>query len=489
MYITSIPLLLSSKVKENELRILVKKNNVEYSYGEILANSKCVKSYIEGANIPRGSHIGICLNNGLEFIYCLFGIWLSGRVPVPLPYNHSELELNNAIKFHDLAYVLSQKQIEQIDFTVADDGYETEAEACESTNELALLLPTSGSTGNPKTVMLSHGNIISNAIAHGKKANLKNIGSILITMPMHFSSTIVTQILSCIIYRTTLHILEYPIFTRKIIDLVNKEKIAAIAAVPTTIYLLIDEYNKNKVKLHSFELIIISGASLRTSAAEILRDICPNADIVITYGLTEASPRISMMARGERKLSSGKPVENVEVIVKEDDNYETNGRNKIGRIYAKGPNIMMGYYKNEKLTRQIMKDGWLDTEDLGYIDEEGDLHVVGRNKNIIIVGGINVYPEETEEFYLGFDEIQEIIVISISDQTYGEAPVGVVRVREGHSITTQDLTRMAFGKLSVHKIPKKWIFSDDPLPKTVTGKYQRNLIKNMFLNTDRRQYE
>src|SRR5690606_36767614 len=98
------------------------------------------------------------------------------------------------------------------------------------------------------------------------------------------------------------------------------------------------------------------------------------------YGLTEASPRISMMARGERKLSSGKPVENVEVIVKEDDNYETNGRNKIGRIYAKGPNIMMGYYKNEKLTRQIMKDGWLDTEDLGYIDEEGDLHVVGRNK-------------------------------------------------------------------------------------------------------------
>lgn len=230
----------------------------------------------------------------------------------------------------------------------------------------------------------------------------------------------------------------------------------------------------------SIEFIVISGAPVPAKLVDHLQTVFPQADIIQTYGLTEASPRVSMMDRGDRFLSCGSPISNVSIRLVDEEENEVEGA-AIGEIWVKGPNVMIGYYNNTELTNATIVEGWLKTGDLGYWNESGCLILTGRKKNIIISGGINIYPEEIEEFLYSLKEVEEVMVVGVHDDLLGEVPIAFLKVCGECLIDMTALTQHCNLHLSSYKVPRQWRIVDE-IPKTKTGKLDRASTKHLLLN-------
>lgn len=196
--------------------------------------------------------------------------------------------------------------------------------------------------------------------------------------------------------------------------------------------------------------------------------------IVQTYGQTEASPRVTCLLPKDsiRKLGSvGKALPGVEVRIFDDDCNEVLPNVK-GEIVVKGKNVMRGYYKKPDETKKVLKDGWLHTGDIGMFDDEGFLYVVGRIKNIIISGGLNIYPEEIEELLRSIPAVQEAVVLPKFHELLAEVPVAKVVLRKGSKITERDLLKYCREKLEIHKVPSEVSIVSN-IEKTYNGKIRR----------------
>ena len=208
---------------------------------------------------------------------------------------------------------------------------------------------------------------------------------------------------------------------------------------------------------------------------ERIIDFFNNPGIVQTYGQTEASPRVTALLPDDaiRKIGSvGKAIPNVQVqVFDENDKPVQNG--EIGQIVVKGPNIMKGYYKKPDITKETLKGGWLHTGDLGKFDDEGYLYIVGRIKNIIISGGLNIYPEEIEEVIINYPEVKEVVVVPEHHDILGEVPIAKIVLIDGAQIDLKELNKFCAERLSANKIPSKYLICDK-LEKTYTGKIKRS---------------
>lgn len=479
--------LLIDSARESPEQIGLQFNDETWTYEELYIESLNVASYLQRWNIEK-KHVGIYFNNEPEFIFTFFGVLMSGNVAVPIPFSSKKKEIDHLIKSCDVEIVIchhldlhlfeNSTVVDYRAIQVSDDGNaygrivpNLNADA----RDLAILLTTSGSTREPKVVMLSHENIVFNAIAHAKPLHLNERDSFFISMPCHFSSTITTQLLACIYSKTRIYLRPLPLLPKVVASILAKENITSLAAVPTFLNMFMAYLSDHPRAFPDLKLIVASGAPLYQHQINKLIDYFPYAQVIQTYGLTEASPRVSMMKRGETKTSCGKTVAGVKLKIVDEERKEV-GRNEIGEIVIQGNNVMLGYYKNELLTQSTMIDGWLYTGDLGYVDDDGDLHVAGRKKNIIIVGGVNVIPEEIEETLLLADEVSEVVVVKKQCHTYGEIPVAVVKPAENKTLTVARLKRVCLQSLSPYKIPKEW-YTTSVIPRTKTGKYNRGEIE------------
>ncbi|ETT53124.1 long-chain-fatty-acid--CoA ligase [Paenibacillus sp. FSL R7-269] len=468
-----------------------------WTYAEVMTEAYLIALYIKkNFDLEAGSHLAVYTNNEPLFITAALGIQFCGHVLVPVPYSASKTEIENILNASDVRLVISKYAQPahlncDIHWVTAQDLSQEPMPSFESipltnpsdSNPCAILLPTSGTTGKSKIVMLSHRNVLTNALAHGEKVGYTDQDSFLVTMPVHFSSTIVTQLISCMLHGTRIILISLPLLPRTAFRLFQNKAVTAFSAVPTQLMQFVSDFHQttNWSAFDSIEFIVISGAAIPAKLVDHLQTVFPKADIIQTYGLTEASPRVSMMERGDRSLSCGSPVSGVSIRLVDEEENEVKGTAATGEIWVKGPNVMLGYYKNPELTNVTIVDGWLKTGDLGYWNESGCLILTGRKKNIIISGGINIYPEEIEEFLYGLKEVEEVMVVGVHDDLLGEVPIAFLKVFEECLVNIDALTQHCNLHLSSYKVPRQWRIIDD-IPKTKTGKLDRASTKRLLLN-------
>ncbi|MGV8143424.1 MAG: AMP-binding protein [Methanothermobacter sp.] len=349
-------------------------------------------------------------------------------------------------------------------------------------DEVVNMQYTSGTTGFPKGVMLTHRNILNNGYYIGERQKFTEKDRLCITVPLFHCFGIVLAVMAAYSHGATMVMVEVfdPLL---VLAAVQKEHCTALYGVPT---MFIAEYTHPMFEmfdLSSLRTGIMAGSTPPIEAMKKVVNDMYMKEITSVYGLTEGSPGFTQTSVDDplekRVETVGKPLPECEVKIVDTESGETLGPHQTGEICCKGYNIMKGYYKMPEKTQEVIdKDGWLHSGDLATVDEEGYYSIVGRIKDMIIRGGENIYPREIEEFLYTMPEIQDVQVIGIPDEKYGEI-VGAFIIREDESdITEEDVRDYSSTKIARYKVPKKVFFIDE-FPLTASGKIQKFKLRDM----------
>lgn len=261
---------------------------------------------------------------------------------------------------------------------------------------------------------------------------------------------------------------------KKFLSLIDEEKCTNTTCVPAMLFLVIKSCKREKYDLSTLRYLCFGGGMMPVDMLYKIIEFFNHTGMIQTYGQTEASPRVTALLPDQavKKIGSvGKPIPNVQIdIVDEEDCPVKQG--EIGEIVVKGPNVMKGYYKKPDITEKTLRNGWLHTGDLGKMDEEGYLYIVGRIKNVIISGGLNIYPEEIEEVLINYPPIKEVVVIAEHHDLLEEIPIAKVVLKNEGEVKVDDILQYCIKKLPSNKVPSRIIICSE-LEKTYTGKIIR----------------
>ncbi|EGQ26967.1 fatty acid--CoA ligase family protein [Mammaliicoccus sciuri] len=347
-------------------------------------------------------------------------------------------------------------------------------------DESAIILYTSGTTGHPKGAMLTHKNIYSNARDVGNYLDFSEDDRIVATLPL-FHVFALTVVANAPLLKGATILLEPRFSPSEIFSLIRKQKATVFAGVPT-MYNFLYQYPDGKTEdFETVRLAISGGSSLPVS---LLHDFEEKFQVRVSegYGLSEASPVTCFNPLDRERVpgSIGTTIMNVENKVVNELGEEV-ADNEVGELIVRGPNVMKGYYKLPEETAAVLRDGWLYTGDLARRDENGYFYIVDRKKDMIIVGGFNVYPREVEEVLFSHRDIIEAAVIGVPDVNFGEEVQAYVVLKEGSKATEQTILDFCAKRLAKYKVPKYIEFLDE-LPKNTTGKILRRSLKDQVKN-------
>ncbi|MDX8360284.1 AMP-binding protein [Cytobacillus sp. IB215316] len=343
--------------------------------------------------------------------------------------------------------------------------------------DLALLQYTGGTTGLSKGVMLTHMNLVSETtmcnywIYKSKKGNESVLG----LLPFFHVYGMTTVMNYSIMYAAKMILL--PKFdAQDTLKAIDKHKPTIFPGAPTIYIALLNHPKINEYDLSSIEACISGSAPLPVEVQEQFEKIS-GGRLVEGYGLTETSPAvIANMVWDKRKVGSiGVPWPDTDAMILSMETGKSAEVNEIGEILVKGPQVMKGYWNRPEETEATLKDGWLYTGDLGYMDEDGFFFIVDRKKDMIIAGGYNIYPREIEEVLYENEKIQEAIVAGIPDPYRGETVKAYVVIKEGQHCTEEELDAYCRKHLAAYKVPRIYDFRDE-LPKTAVGKILRRAL-------------
>ncbi|OXU16163.1 AMP-binding protein [Sedimentisphaera salicampi] len=347
-------------------------------------------------------------------------------------------------------------------------------------DEVVNIQYTSGTTGFPKGVMLTHSNILNNGYYIGERQKLTSADRVCLPVPLFHCFGLVLGVMATLTHGSTLVMLEQfdPLLA---LAAVQKEKCTAIYGVPT---MFISELNHpmfDMFDLSSLRTGIMAGSPCPIETMKSVMNKMHCDEITIAYGLTEASPVFTQTSTDdpiERRVETvGTKLPHIEVKIIDPDTGEKLGPGEQGEICCRGYNVMKGYYKMPEATaRTIDKDGWLHSGDLAEADEQGYYKITGRIKDMIIRGGENIYPREIEEFLYTMPEIRNVQVVGVPDEKYGEEVGAFIILEEGSDAKAEDIRDFARAKIARYKSPKH-IFIVDEFPMTASGKIQKYKLR------------
>ena len=375
-------------------------------------------------------------------------------------------------------------EIRALSVMVSPDEYQARQESL-SPHDVVNMQYTSGTTGFPKGVMLTHYNIGNNGFFIGENQHLTENDRVCLPVPLFHCFGCVLGVIAAVSHGSCMVVLEGfdPLL---IMASVEQEKCTALYGVPTMFIAILDHPLFNKFDYASLRTGIMAGSNCPVHAMENVIEKMNMKDVTICYGLTEASPVMTYTRIGDelrlRVETVGRALPHIEVKVVAPETGETLPPGTQGEVCCRGYNVMKGYYNNPDATAQaIDHEGFLHSGDLGIMDEAGNLSITGRYKDMIIRGGENIYPKEIEEFLYRLPEILDVQVAAVPSPKYGEEVGAFIILKEGADLLPSDVSDFCRGKISRYKIPKYVTFVTE-YPMTASGKIQKYKLSQMAVD-------
>ena len=335
---------------------------------------------------------------------------------------------------------------------------------------------TSGTTGFPKGVMLTHYNIGNNGFWIGENQKFTHADRVCLPVPLFHCFGCVLGVLAAISHTATLVILERfdPV---QVMAAVEQERCTALYGVPTMFIAVLEHKLFSKFDFSSLRTGIMAGSPCPVHVMRQVIDTMYMHEVTICYGLTEGSPVITQTLPGDdmrrRTETVGRAMPHIEVKIVDPDTGRLLGTGEQGEVCCRGYNVMKGYYNMPEATaKTIDADGWLHSGDLGVMDAHGYLSITGRHKDMIIRGGENIYPREIEEFLFRMEGIVDVQVVGVPSRKYGEEVGAFIIKKPDVDMSAEDVRDFCRGQISRHKIPKYVAFVDG-YPMTASGKVQK----------------
>ncbi|APA02927.1 MULTISPECIES: AMP-binding protein [Bacillus] len=335
---------------------------------------------------------------------------------------------------------------------------------------------TSGTTGFPKGVMLSHFNIVNNAANIAECMKLTSCDRLCIPVPFFHCFGCVLGVLACVSAGAAMIPIEQ-FSPPAVLKTVEKEACTALHGVPTMFIALLNDSHFSEYDLSHVRTGIMAGSPC---PAEGMREVIGKmgmTDITIAYGQTEASPVITQTRTDdsfERRVeTAGRALPHIEVRIVRPGTSQEAARGEQGELCTRGYHVMKGYYKNQEATEEaIDKDGWLHTGDLAVMDEDGYCKITGRLKDMLIRGGENIYPREIEEMLYRHPAVADVQVVGVPDPKYGEEAAAWIRLKDGQTASAEDIRAFCKEHIARYKVPRYVLFTDE-YPMTASGKIQK----------------
>jgi long-chain acyl-CoA synthetase len=458
-----------------------------------------------GYGVRRGNHVGLLMENSVNFIISFFGIQQLGATAVVFNHHLTASELGRQIAMSDLELLIHSPafsaKVEAIDPValpgkrlVLDSAWITPGSGEEKSvapveideDDVALILFTSGTTGLPKGTMITHRNLITSACKQGfyaaqrRRTNNQNSKTILVA-PLFHVLAIQEQLMGAVFSGATLFIL--PVFkTEAYLDLIVREKINILTGTPTMFWLLLHKTPLQQYDLSCVEAAKYGGAPMPPDLLAEMKTVFKEVQLVNGYGLTEASVITLLQDEfcEQRPTSVGRPSLCSEVRFVDAFGREVKP-NEVGELTVRGGLVTKGYYKLEEETRRAYREGWFFTGDLGFQDGEGFIYLVGRSKEMINRGGEKVYPVEVENVLHLHPKILDVSVFGLPDPVMGETVCCAVVLRPGvEDFQPAEAREFCRGKLAYYKIPQKISLMTD-LPRNPGGKVVKKKLVELAL--------
>ncbi|KGR91380.1 long-chain fatty acid--CoA ligase [Ureibacillus massiliensis 4400831 = CIP 108448 = CCUG 49529] len=500
------------------------------TYKELYESSLKFANYLQYLGVEKGDRVAIMLPNCPQAVIAYFGTLYAGGIVVqtnPL-YTERELQYQMAdsgakvILAMDILYprvtkVLKDTKIENVIITAIKDylpfpknliypfiqkkqyGFSVKVEhkgmthlfteimrvaetkpinlSIDIEEDLALIQYTGGTTGFPKGVMLTHKNLISNtSMCDVWMYKCVEGEEVILGMLPFFHVYGMTTVLLLTVMKASKMVLIPKFDVEAALKTIDKQKPTLFPGAPTMYIGLLNHPDIGKYDLSSIKACISGSAPLPVEVQEKFEEIT-GGKLVEGYGLTETSPVThANFIWGKRVRGSiGVPWPDTEATIIQSSDGTILPPREIGEIAVKGPQVMKGYWNRPEETAMAFVDGWFLTGDLGYMDEEGYFYVVDRKKDMIIAGGFNIYPREVEEVLYEHEAIQECVVAGIPDPYRGETVKAYIVLREGKTVTEEELNKYCRQNLAAYKVPRFYEFRKE-LPKTAVGKILRRQL-------------
>ncbi len=473
-----------ASVRANRSQIALIEENNRWTFEELSDEADRIAALIKER--VKGDTVGILLLNSQKYVATMLAIWRVGKTAVPLNYLLPPQDLGFIIKDSGMSGLVSSQFFGQALAAVkplfgdqgvilmVDDPAFASANTtppAEDYRDPALLLYTSGTTGRPKGVILTHDNLTANVESCQKAGDFDHRDAFLCLLPFFHTYAITGTFLLPLLSGSKMVLVDR-FQPAKVLGLIQQHRISVFLAIPSMYRVLAGA--EGSFDVSSVRFPISGGEPLPMAVAEAFEKRF-NVPIYEGYGQTEAAPVVTLNTPEARQPGTiGRPVPGVEVAIWDDQNRVL-PVGEVGEIMVRGRNVMKGYHHLPEETAKTVTNEWLHTGDLGKLDERGFVVITGRKKDLIISAGENIYPREIEEALVQHPKVKEVAVIGIKDEVRGEVPKAFVIPRDGTTVDEKELRAFCRERLANYKIPKYFEIVPD-LPRTPTGKVLKRML-------------
>lgn len=466
-----------------------------HAFDEVLAQTGRLANALRARGVRRGDRILLLAKNKPDWVISMLGALAAGAIVVPVNPALTSTEIGYIIEHSAPILILADEDLVPAISLVAapsqlvafgsegSDGWRQLVAQGEPDSvfvdcqpeEPAAIFYTSGTTGRPKGVLLAHGALLAVADVTCQNFRINGSDSSLIPNSLAFIYPLMINCFSCIRSGATV-VLQDRFHPESVLRTIEQERITVFMGVPTMFIMMLNWAQDKHVDVSSLRFCVSAGSSLAWKVVQHFKEQF-SVTLYDLWGQTEGTPITSYDPATEsqgRPDSCGRALSGCGVRIIDESGNDLPAE-VVGEVLLTGPNVMLGYYKNPQATEETLRNGWIHTGDLGKLDADGYLYIVGRKRDMIIRGGANIYPVEIEEALYTHPAVLECAVVGMPDDLYGEAVKACVVCKSGRVVSLEELQRHCRQRLAEYKVPTAVEFLEE-LPKGPTGKILKRLL-------------